>query len=95
LPEEKVEFKWLEAKTVGGDTVVFRLEDGAMVKVKVDIGRAGIATNYTNPDGSPHYNIDANLRITVIPASKKFSIPKSQMPGAAKPPEKPPPTTIT
>ena len=80
MPEENVEFKILDYKLVGSDTVVFRLEDGAMVKVRVDIGRAGVATNFKNPDGSTHYNIAADLRITVIPPEKKFSIPKPQLP---------------
>lgn len=79
MTEERIEFKWLEAKTVGNNTVVFRLEDGAMVKIRVDIDRAGVATNYTNPDGTPNYNIGASLHINVIPSSKKFSIPKSQV----------------
>jgi len=82
MPEENIEFKILEAKLVGSDTVVFKLEDGAMVKIKVDIGRAAVATNYKNPDGTPHYNIGAGLRITVIPSEKKFYIPKSQLPKA-------------
>jgi len=85
--DEKVEFKWLDAKLVGSDTVVFRLEDGAMVKIKVDIDRAGIAINFTNPDGSPHYNINASLKVNVVPSGKKFSIPKSQL---ARPPPKEP-----
>jgi hypothetical protein len=79
---ENVEFRILDYKLVGNDTVVFRLEDGAIVKIKVDIGRAGVATNFKNPDGSSHYNIAANLSITVIPPEKKFSIPKSQLPQA-------------
>jgi hypothetical protein len=79
MAEEKIEFKILDYKLLGSDTVVFRLEDGAMVKVKVDIARAGIAINFKNPDGSPHYNINANLTINVIPAEKKFVIPKSQL----------------
>lgn len=95
MPDEKVEFKWLDAKCVGSDTVIFRLEDGATVKIRVDIGRAGVAVNYTNPDGSPHYNINADLRVTVIPPDKRFSLPKSQIAAPPKPPEKPPPTTIT
>ena len=82
MPEENIEFKILDYKLVGSDTVVFRLEDGAMVKVKVDIGRAGVATSFKNPDGSPHYNIGADLRISVIPPEKKFFMPKSQMPRA-------------
>lgn len=79
MAEEKVEFKLLEAKSVGTDTVVFRLEDGAMVKVRVDITRAGVATNFTNPDGSPHYSIGTGVGIQIIPASRKFTLPKSQV----------------
>jgi hypothetical protein len=80
MSEPKIDFKWLDAKLVGSDTVVFRLEDGTMVKIKVDVDRAGVAVNFTNPDGSPHYNINASLKVNVIPSSKKFSLPKSQLP---------------
>jgi len=79
MEKEQVEFKWLEAKLVGSDTVVFRLEDGAMVKVRVGISRAGVAINFKNPDGTPHYAIDTNLRLQIIPKSKKFYIPKSKL----------------
>jgi hypothetical protein len=79
MSEDKVEFKWLEAKSVGTDTVVFRLEDGAMVKLRVDITRAGVATNFKNPDGSPHYSINTNVGIQIIPADKRFTLPKSQV----------------
>ena len=79
MTEDKIEFKMLEAKLVGSDTVVFRLEDGAQVKIKVDIARAGVATNLTNPDGTPHYNIGAGLRIQVIPAKKKYYIQRSKL----------------
>ena len=90
MPEENVEFKRLEAELVGSNTVVFRLEDGAMVKIKVDIVRAGIATNFKNPDGSAHYNINAGLNIIVIPNEKKFFIPKSQLPLPPAPPKESP-----
>jgi len=69
----------LDAKLVGSNTVVFRLEDGAQVKVVVDIGRAGVATNFTNPDGTPHYNIQTALRLEVTPAKKKYFIPRSKL----------------
>jgi len=84
---EKIEFKILDSKLIGSDTVVFRLEDNAMVKVRVMIDRAGVAVNFTNPDGSPNYNIAASLHIAVIPPSKKFSIPRSQL---VRPPPKEP-----
>ncbi len=79
MSEEKVEFKILDVKLVGSNTVVFRLEDGAMVKVKVDIERAAVAIDFKNPDGTPHYNIGTGLRLTVIPKDKKFYIPKSKL----------------
>ena len=85
MPEENVEFKILDAKLVGSDIVVFRLEDGASVKVQVSVDRAGVATNYRNPDGSLHYNISAGLKITVIPKEGKFSVPRSQLPMPAVP----------
>lgn len=80
----------LDYKLVGNDTVTFRLEDGALVKVKVDIERAGVAINFRNPDGTPHYAINAALKITVIPAEKKFSIPKDQLMRMPIPSKKPP-----
>lgn len=88
MTNENVEFKWLEAKLMGSDTVVFRLEDGAMVKVRVDINRAGVATNFKNPDGTPHYSIDAGLRIQIVPSSKKFTILKSKL-RIPRPPKEP------
>ena len=79
MEKDQVEFKLLDSKLVGSNTVVFRLEDGTMVKIKVDINRAGIAINFKNPDGTPHYAIDTNLGIHLIPKSKKFYIPKSKL----------------
>lgn len=79
MSEDKIEFKMLEAKTIGSNTVVFRLEDGAQVKIKVDIERAGVAVNFTNPDGTPHYNVGAGLRIQVIPPKKRYYIPRSRL----------------
>lgn len=79
ISEEKVEFKILDAKRVGSDIVDFRLEDGAMVKVKVEIARAAVATNYKNPDGTSHYHIGAGLKVSAIPKDKKFYIPKSKL----------------
>ncbi|MCP8321321.1 MAG: hypothetical protein H3Z52_10350 [archaeon] len=87
---DKIDFKVLDYKCVGSDTVVFNLEDGAIVKVKVDIDKVGVATNYTNPDGTPHYIINASLKLNVIPASKKFSVPRSQIKAPPMPPTRPP-----
>ena len=92
MEKDQVEFRWVDSKLVGSNTVVFRLEDGAMVKIKVDIRRAGVAINFKNPDGTPHYAIDTNLGIEVVPKSKKFYIPKSKLrvsPSSKEPKMKP------
>ncbi len=89
MTEPMVEFKWLDAKPVGTDVVVFHLEDGATVKVRVSLDRAGVASNFKNPDGTNHYSLNANLAMTITPAEKKFSIPRSQIqvPTPPKPPD--------
>lgn len=89
-----VEFKWLDAKLVGNDTVVFHLENGTTVKVRVSLDRAGIALNTKNPDGSDLYNFNANLQMTIVPAEKKFSVPRSQI-QAPMPPKPPDPRHVS
>ena len=66
----------LDYERVGNDFVAFKLEDGALVKVKVDLDRAGVATNHKNPDGTPHYAINTSVKITVIPSDRTFSLEK-------------------
>nr|ACF09781.1 hypothetical protein [uncultured marine crenarchaeote KM3-153-F8] len=77
IPEE-LEFKMLDSQLSGSDSVVFQLEDGAQVKIRVSIERAGIATNYTNPDGSQHYNVQASMTVNVISSDKKYKISKTR-----------------
>jgi hypothetical protein len=79
MSEPKIEFKWLDAKCIGTDVIVFKLEDGATVKVKIDVDRAGIATGITNPDGTPHYEIGTSLKVTVIPPKRAYYRPRSQL----------------
>ncbi len=89
MSEPMVEFKWLEAKPVGTDVVVFHLENGTTVKIRVSLDRAGLALNMKNPDGSDIYNFNANMQMTIIPAEKKFNVPRSQIqiPTQPKPPD--------
>ena len=82
--KDSVEFKWLEAKPIGNQTVVFNLEDGTQVRIKVDITRAGIAINSVNPDGSPLYHFDIASGVQIVPAQRKFRLPKQQI-GLPKP----------
>ncbi len=75
--KNKIEFKMLDYERVGSDFVAFKLEDGALVKVKVDLDRVGIATNHKNPDGTPHYAINTSVKLTIIPNERKFSVEKN------------------
>jgi hypothetical protein len=77
--EDKIEFKILDYSPVGTDTVVFKLEDQTIVKVKVSIERVGVATNYRNPDGSPHYAVNTSVKLYVVPFDKKFALPRNQV----------------
>lgn len=73
------DFDMLEAEPIGNNTVVFRLSDGAQVKIRVDIDRAGIANNYRNPDGTPHYAVSTNLKLTFIPKDRKFTLSRTEV----------------
>ena len=43
---EKIEFKMLDYKRLENDFVSFELEDGTIVKVKVDLDRVGKDVNF-------------------------------------------------
>ncbi len=77
----KIEFKMLDHKRLENDFVSFKLEDGTIVKVKVDLDRVGIAINFTNPDGTPHYAINTSVKLSIIPKNKKFSVEKKSIKG--------------
>ena len=77
----KIEFKMLDYERLENEFVSFKLEDGTIVKVKVDLDRVGIATNFTNPDGTPHYAINTSVKLSVLPHDKKFSVEKTNIKG--------------
>ncbi len=80
-PKEKIDFKILDYERTGNEFVSFKLEDDAIVKVKVDLDRVGVATNYKNSDGTPHYVINTSVKITVIPNERKFSVEPDSIKG--------------
>ena len=66
----EVEFTYLSSKLAGSDTVVFRLEDGTEVLVRVDIMRAGFRINPSN--GQRDYSFEFNNSVKVVPRDRKF-----------------------
>ncbi|QUC63831.1 hypothetical protein NsoK4_05000 [Nitrosopumilus sp. K4] len=84
---EKIDFEMLDYKRLENEFVSFELEDGTIVKVKVDLDRVGKAINYTNPDGTPHYAINTAVKLSITPPDKKFSVQKNSIKGkSTKPP---------
>ena len=78
---EKVEFKMLDYERLENDYVSFKLEDGTIVKVKVDLDRVGKAVNFKNPDGTPHYAINTAVKISIVPSDKTFTVEKTSIKG--------------
>ena len=84
----KIEFEMLDYKRLENDFVSFELEDGTVVKVKIDLDRVGKAINHKNPDGTPHYAISTAVKLAITPPDKKFSVEKKPGKGTnTKPPE--------
>ena len=69
----------LEANADGSDEVTFQLEDGSIIKIRVNIDRAGVATNYHNSDGSKHYNVQASMSVNVISSDRTYKLSKPGM----------------
>jgi len=73
LGSEVAEYKYLDAKPVGKDFVVFKLEDGAKVVVGIDIGKVGVRKGKDGkPLGKPEdYFVDAQItKVKVIPSPR-------------------------
>jgi len=84
---DKIDFEMLDYKRVENEYVSFQLEDGTLVKVKVDLDRVGKATNYKNPDGTPHYAINTSIKLTIIPSERKFTVEKTALKNKSNPPD--------
>ena len=84
--KEKLEFEMLDFERVENEYVSFKLEDGTVVKVKVDLDRVGKAINHKNPDGTPHYAINTAVKLSILPAEKKFTVEKNSKNNPKSPP---------
>jgi hypothetical protein len=59
LSADQIDFKWLEARLQGNDTVVFRLEDGTLIKVDID---SGVSATFKSPDSCSQCNVSTSVR---------------------------------
>ncbi len=78
-PKEKIDFKMLDYKRLENEFVSFELEDGTIVKVKIDLDRVGKALNFKNPDGTPHYAINTSIKLSILPKDGKFTVEKTSL----------------
>lgn len=77
--KEKVTFEMLDYKRLENEFVSFQLEDGTVVKVKVDLDRVGKALNRKNPDGTPHYAINTSVKLAIMPSDRTYSLEKTSV----------------
>lgn len=77
---EPIKFRQISAKLVGSNVVSFRLEDETLLKAHVELVRVGVAVDRKNPDGTPIYNVNANLRMDFETKDKTFYAPIPQIP---------------
>jgi hypothetical protein len=80
MSDEQIKFKQISAKLVGNNVVSFRLEDETLLKVHVELSRVGVAVDRKNPDGTPIYNVNANLRMDFETKDKTFYAPIPPVP---------------
>ena len=80
MAQNQIKFKQLSAKLVGSEVVNFRLEDETLVKVHVALGRVGVAIDRKNPDGTPLYTVNAQLRFDFETKDKTFYAPPPPSP---------------
>ena len=85
---DKIEFRMLDYKRLENDFVSFELEDGSIVKVKVDLDRVVKAVNFKNRDGTPRYTINTSVKISIIPSDRTFSVEKSTVKSKNSPPDR-------
>ena len=84
--KEKVDFVMLDYERLENEFVSFKLEDGTIVKVKVDLDRVGQAIDFKNPDGTPHYAINTAIKLSILPSEKKFTVEKNSLKNNQKSP---------
>ena len=80
MAQEQIKFKQISAKLVGSNVVNFRLEDGTLLKVHVDLARIGVAIDRKAPDGTPLYNFTLNPRIEIETKDKTYLAPAPPIP---------------
>lgn len=59
---------------VGSDTVTFRLEDGTLVKVKVDLASAAVAEDLLPNETQKPYQVKVGTLVKFVPKDRKIKL---------------------
>jgi hypothetical protein len=87
MEPDQIKYKRITAKLVGSNVVNYRLEDGTLVKIFVELNRAGVALDRKAPDGTPLYNFGIGTRIDVQTKDGTFYAPHPLIPTRKANPE--------
>jgi len=74
MDKEFVEFKWLNSRAIGDNKIHFELEDGTIAVVRVEVTNAGVRQDEA---GNPQYHLEFQNFVKIIPAKKKFRLPRN------------------
>ncbi|MGD0451660.1 MAG: hypothetical protein ABSA79_11490 [Candidatus Bathyarchaeia archaeon] len=80
MAQEQIKYKQISVKLVGSNVVNFRLEDGTLLKIFVEVTRAGVAVDRKGPDGMPIYNLNINTRPELETKDRIYFAPPPQVP---------------
>lgn len=80
MAQERIKYKQISAKLVGSNVVNYRLEDGTLFKIHVDLARVGVAVDRKSPDGMPLYNFGIGTRVEVQSKDKIYYAPLPRLP---------------
>ena len=80
MAQEQIKYKQISAKLVGSNVVNFRLEDGNLLKIHVELTRIGVAIDRKAPDGTPIYNFSMNPRVEIETKDKTYLAPAPPIP---------------
>jgi len=80
MAQEQIKYRQISAKLVGSNVVNFRLEDGTLLKIHVELTRVGVAVDRKAPDGTPVYNLSINTRPEVETKDKTYFAPPPPVP---------------
>lgn len=88
MSQEMIDAEIVDHKFIGPDFIIVRLPDGTEAKITVNVIASRIK-DQKNPDGTPIFNITANISTSLkFATGRTIKVPKLQLPQQVKPPDR-------